>query len=234
MLHELNKASLEIGLMMNMSKTKLMTNSIQRCLEIDGERIEYVHEYIYLGQIVSFQARQEKEIARRIENAWRSYWSMKDLMKGNLPLTLKRKLMDICILPILTYGSQTWSLTNQQKSALGVCQRAMERSILGVKLTDRVRNTLLRSKTQIADVGVKAAKLKWDWAGHVCRMPDELWARITTLWRPPDVKRQRGRPRRRWRDELDAYSKAWSTLALDREEWKKGREAFALQWDMTG
>ena len=97
---------------------------------------------------------------------------MKELMKGNLPMLLKRKLMDMCILPILTYGSQTWSLTNIQKSKLKVCQRAMERSILGVKLTDRVRNTTLRSKTQIVDVAIKAAKLKWDWAGHVCRMPE--------------------------------------------------------------
>ncbi|XP_063629940.1 myrosinase 1-like [Cydia splendana] len=32
------------------------------------------------------------------------------------------------------------------------------------------------------DVAQKAAKLKWDWAGHVCRMQDDLWAKLTTDW----------------------------------------------------
>ncbi|XP_075985622.1 uncharacterized protein LOC142982823 [Anticarsia gemmatalis] len=122
---------------------------------------------------------------------------------------MKRRLMDMCILPILTYGAQTWSLTSVQKSRLKVCQRAMERSILGVRLTDRVRNTTLRSKTQIADVAEKAAKLKWNWAGHVCRMPDDAWAKIATKWTPPTGRRRRGRPRKRWRDELDSYNPDW-------------------------
>ncbi len=104
----------------------------------------------------------------------------------DLPLTLKRKLIDVCILPILTYGAQTWSLTENQKSKLKICQRAMERSILGIKLSDRVRNSDIRSKTGIADVGRKAAKLKWDWAGHVCRMGLERWTKIVTQWRPID------------------------------------------------
>ena len=61
---------------------------------------------------------------------------MRELFKSELRMTLKRKLMDMCILPILTYGAQTWSLPNIQKSKLEDCQRAMEYSVLGVKLTD--------------------------------------------------------------------------------------------------
>lgn len=113
---------------------------------------------MYLGQLFSFQARQETEVARRTENACKSYWSVEDLMKGNLSLSLKHRLMDMC--PILTYKAQTWSLTKDQRSDLAVCQRAMEPSILGVKLTDRIRSTILCSKTQITDVTQKAANLK--------------------------------------------------------------------------
>ena len=73
---------------------------------------------------------------------------------------MKRKLIDVCVLPILTYVAQTWSLTESQKFRLGVCQRAMERCILGVRIKDRIRNTTLRSKIRIVDVGKKAARLK--------------------------------------------------------------------------
>ncbi|KAJ2950316.1 hypothetical protein O0L34_g11682 [Tuta absoluta] len=233
LLDSLNAASLEVGLHMNRSKTKVMTNSTKRKVEVEGQEIQYVDEYIYLGQIVSFQNRQDKEIDRRIENSWRSYWSMKHLMKGDLPLCLKRQLVDMFILPILTYGAQTWSLTGIQKFRLGACQRAMERSILGVKRMDRVRNTTLRSKTRITDVGKKAAKLKWDWAGHVCRMHPERWAKLTTEFIPKE-RRRRGRPRKRWRDDLVDYEPNWSETATDRKAWKERGEAFAQQWDTVG
>ncbi|PZC78256.1 hypothetical protein B5X24_HaOG202328 [Helicoverpa armigera] len=234
MLQDLSMASREVGLQMNMNKTQTMTNSTKRRVEVDGQALHYVDEYIYMGQLVSFENRKQREIDRRIENAWKSYWSMKHYMKGDLPLSLKRKLVDMCILPVLTYGAQTWSLTECQKSKLKVCQRAMERSLLGIKRTDRIRNTVIRSRTGVADVGQKAATLKWNWAGHVSRMHPERWATIITQWTPQDGHRRRGRPRKRWRDEIDAYRPDWWTRSKDREEWKRDGEAFAQQWDTTG
>ena len=140
----------------------------------------------------------------------------------------------MCMLPVLTYGAQTWSLTETQKFRLGVCQRAMERSILGVKKQDRVCNTTLRSKTGIVDVSKKAARLKWDWAGHVSRMHNDRWAKVSTRWLPEDGRRRRGRPRKRWRDDLDAYREGWFEVAQEKSTWKELGEAFAQQWDSTG
>lgn len=56
-------------------------------------------------------------------------------MEGDLPMSLKRKLIDMCILPILTFEAQIWYFTNIQKSKFNVCQRAMKCTFLGVKLT---------------------------------------------------------------------------------------------------
>ncbi|KAJ8731191.1 hypothetical protein PYW07_004355 [Mythimna separata] len=80
-LHELSDASLEVGLKMNMSKTKVMTNEMPKTIKLHGESIQHVQECLYLGHVVSYQA-------------WKSYSSMKDLFKGELSMTLK-KLMDI-------------------------------------------------------------------------------------------------------------------------------------------
>ena len=232
MLQDLSTASLEVGLSMNRSKTQIMTNSTKRRVAVDGHALQYVDEYTYLGQIVSFNNRQDKEVERRIQNAWKTFWSLKEHMKGKLPIALKRKLIDMCILPVLTYGAQSWSLTEQQKSKLKICQRAMERSIIGVKRTDRVRNTALRSITQVIDVGVKTAKLKWEWAGHVARMHHERWAKIVTHWTPEGGHRRRGRPRRRWCDDLVVFAgQTWTDIAQNREVWKENGEAFAQQWD---
>jgi hypothetical protein len=78
----------------------------------------------------------------------------------------------------------------------------------------------LRTKTGIVDVGARTAKLKWDWTGHVCQMHAERWANLATEWLPQDGFRGRGRPKTRWRDDLDDH---------DRGEWWKKGEAFAQQ-----
>ncbi|KAI8423726.1 hypothetical protein MSG28_012757 [Choristoneura fumiferana] len=48
-------------------------------------------------------------------------------------------------------------------------------------------------------------KIKWDWAGHVCRMHPDRWAKVITDWVPCDGHRSTGAPRRRWRDDLDRF-----------------------------
>lgn len=86
-----------------MSKNKLMTNSIKKRLNMGGEEILYVQDYLYLS-VLNSQARHDKEVARRNESAWRSNWSMKDLFKGDLPLCLKRTCIGI---HTFTHGAQT-------------------------------------------------------------------------------------------------------------------------------
>ncbi|GBP10248.1 Putative uncharacterized transposon-derived protein F52C9.6 [Eumeta japonica] len=66
MMQSLANKSREVGLDINASKTKLMTNSRETDIMVDGNKIEYVKEYIYLGQIISPSDEMTKEINRRI------------------------------------------------------------------------------------------------------------------------------------------------------------------------
>lgn len=116
-----------------------MTKMTKRRVEVDGQEIIYFDEYFYTGRLVCFENRKERKIDRQIANAWKSYGSMKIQMKVDLPISLKSKLIDICVLPILTSGAQTAGpLTELKKNLHGICQRAMKRSIQGVKRQDRI------------------------------------------------------------------------------------------------
>ncbi|KAI5642043.1 hypothetical protein NE865_05735 [Phthorimaea operculella] len=97
--------------------------------------------------------------------------------------------------------------------------------------TISILNKYRCSKAGIIHVGKKSARLKWDWAGHVCRMHPDTWAILATKWIPQDGRRRRGRPRRRWRDDIDAFLQNWQSEAQDRDEWRNRGEAFAQQWD---
>ena len=119
-------------------------------------------------------------------------------------------------IPIVTYGCETWNLTASQENKLQVAQRAMERKILGVTWQDRKSNSWLRERTKIRDIMFTVKNSKWRWAGHVCRQEAERWTRKTTEWRPWYGKRARGRPKTRWRDDIDKElgKVSWRRMAI--------------------
>ncbi|CAH2097429.1 unnamed protein product [Euphydryas editha] len=108
MIQTLAGRSREVGLELNSIKTKLLTNSIPVNIIINGQKLEYVKEYVYLGQIISFNYQMSKELDKRIATAWKKYWTMKEIMKiKELGIRIKEKTFDTCILPCITYGCET-------------------------------------------------------------------------------------------------------------------------------
>ncbi|XP_041985051.1 uncharacterized protein LOC121737438 [Aricia agestis] len=107
MIQQLSDQSAKAGLSMNISKTKAMTNSSKTHeIIVNMQKIEYVNEYIYLGQLISPNKTMDKEIDRRIANTWKRYWSLSEVMKDrDMPMKAKRKVYNTCILPCLTYGT---------------------------------------------------------------------------------------------------------------------------------
>ena len=100
--------------------------------------------------------------------------------------------MDSIVTPAMTYGAETWSLTNKLTSQLQVAQRSMKRAILNITQRDRKRNEWIREQTKVLDIIAKAKSLKWEWAGHIGRMADNRWAKKCTEWTPYERKRSRG------------------------------------------
>lgn len=145
MLQEVKEVSACVGLRMNMGKTKIMANFDVPQTYIDSVEIETVNEYIYLGQLISFDNNlQKNEISRRIRLGWAAYGKLKKVFSAKIPQCLKTKVYDSCVLPAMTYAAETWTMTRGIAEQLHVAQRAMERSMLGISLRDRVRNTRIR------------------------------------------------------------------------------------------
>lgn len=231
LIRQLNNESTKVGLHMNASKTKIMTNSHQVPIMIEGKNIDYVNQYIYLGKQMSFsKSNNEEEVERRVGLTWRRFWSLKEILKGNYNLNLKKIVLDTCLLPSLLYGCQTWTLTDKIKRKIRTTQRAMERSILKIKKVQKIRSETIREQTKVQDALTKALKLKWKWAGHVARYKDKRWTLIATRWRGPTGKRNVGRPVKRWKDDIvETAEKDWLLKAKDREKWDKLEEAFTLR-----
>ena len=142
LLNDLNKERRKDGTKMNRKKTKIMCNEIARKrrrkgIIVDGEQLEEVDEYKYLGRLLTPGNEMAKEKDERVTSAWKRFGQYSTFLRDQrMPMCLKRKIMNTIILPSMTYGAETWSLTNRQREKLAVTQRSMERSMLGVTRRD--------------------------------------------------------------------------------------------------
>ncbi len=97
----------DVGLEINMSKTKLMSkNKDLENYKIGDQNVENVNEYTYLGQTMAIQNRMVGEIQARIGNGWKAYWKHKYIFRSKMSIRAKTKILESNILPVLTYGAQ--------------------------------------------------------------------------------------------------------------------------------
>jgi len=75
----------------------------------------------------------------------------------NIPINLKRKVVNLCILPVSTYGMETDTLNINSANKLRMTQRAIEPMRLGISLRDHVENVEIR-RTQVDDVIARIAR----------------------------------------------------------------------------
>ena len=110
---------------------------------------------------------------------------------------------------------------------LRTTQRAMERSVLGIKREDKIRADNIRQRTKFNDIVDHVATMKWRWAGHLARYQDDRWTIRCTEWIPRYAKRSAGRQQTRWKDDIARTAgKNWTTNAQDRSKWKSHLEGY--------
>ena len=102
------------GLNMNVDKTKTMVISKKEGQKakiiVDGKELEQVKSYKYLGQTVTDEAKNDKEISIRIAQAKSTFISMSDVLTSrDMTLALRLKAVRMYIYPIISYGDETWT-----------------------------------------------------------------------------------------------------------------------------
>ncbi len=234
MICELEEAGDKAGLEMNLQKTKILkTNEQNIDIEIKGNKIEVVENVIYLGQLISYQNKTTKEVNRRITLTWNKFWSLKGILKNRIPNNLKSAVFNMCLVPSLIYGSQTWAMTTKQKNRVRVTQNALERAILGINKRDRVRITKIKNQLKNnTDVLEKIYRQKWKWAGHLMRQMDDRWTKSCTNWYLSYMKRKKGRQLKRWDDDIVKITGSrvgTIRIAQNRRAWGSLEEAYARQ-----
>ena len=106
--------------------------------------------------------------------------------------------------------------------------------MLRILLKDQIRNEAIRQRTNVIDIAQRISRLKWQWAGHICRRTDDRWSKRVSEQRPRLGKRNVGPPAR-WGDDIrNVAGIGWMPRAQDRAQWRAIGEAYVKQWTRTG
>ena len=219
---------------MNLSKTKVMLNesATTSTVAVDGNTIEKVDRCVYIGKTVTQAGDLLPDIKRRIALELAAFSKVANIVKSrkaSRPMNVKRKVHNEYVLPVMVYGSETWTLKKAHMELLSVAQRKMERIMLGITLRDHKRNTWIRHQTGVNDIIDVIKKGIHGWAGHIARFKDNRWTKRVTEWTSREWTRRQGRPKTRWRDSLIRHlGPAWPRIARDRRLWRQFREGFLL------
>jgi len=148
-------------------------------------------------------------------------WFLKD---KKVSMSLKRRHFNSIIIPTLAYGSEVWACTKVDLVKLRSCQRKMERKMVGVTLWQKKRSSWIRSVTKVKDIIMHITTLKFNHARKIlARKEEDRWDTRLLDW-TPQGKRNVGRPRMRWEDDLRKSCGPNWTRDGENIDWKEAIE----------
>jgi len=134
-----------VGLEVNWDKTKVEAlgthQSDQEVLDIHGHQAAVVSEFVYLGTLAQSSVYSSYDIHRH-SGFTRSAMQNSDncIWKSQLALSTKLQLYNICILPLVLYGSQCWALSTADASKIDALDQRCLSGILNVHWYQCVSN----------------------------------------------------------------------------------------------
>ena len=221
-----------IGLKVSYKKSKVMSVGGQRPfipVNLRGQHLEDVNNFIYLGSSINGACNVDVELNRRTALASSAFSQLSKVWRNrNIRLPVKMRIYNACVLPVFSYGSETWQLTEKQEKKLDVFDQRCLRRILRVRWQQRVSNAEIRRRSQQEALSVKTRKARLRWFGHVSRMEGGRITKQAMEWRPRSGQRRRGGQRMTWQrtveGDLERMSTTWTEagrLAKDRRGWKE-------------
>ena len=105
------KESEKVGLKLNIQKTKIMASaSITSWMEIDGEIVETVSDFIFLGSKITTDGDCSHEIKRRLLLGRKVMTNLDSILKNrDITLPTKVYLVKAMVFPVVMYGCESWT-----------------------------------------------------------------------------------------------------------------------------
>ena len=106
-----NEESEKVGLKLNIQKTKIMASSPITSWEMDGETVETVSDFMFLGSKITADGDCSHEIKGRFLLGRKVMTNLDSIFKSrDITLPTKVRLVKVMVFPAVMYGCDSWTV----------------------------------------------------------------------------------------------------------------------------
>ena len=111
LLMKVKEESENVGLKLNIQKMKIMASGPITSWQIDGETVETVSDFTFLGSKITADGDCSSEIKRRLLLGRRAVTSLDSILNSRaITLPTKFHLIKAMVFPVVMYGCERWTV----------------------------------------------------------------------------------------------------------------------------
>ena len=186
------KEESEKSFKLNIQKTKMMASSPITSWQIDGETVETMADFIFLGSKITADSDFSHEIKRRLLLGRKVMSNLDSILKRrDITLPTKVHLVKAMVFPVVIYGCESWIIKKAEHQRIDAFELWCWRRLLRVPWTARRSNQSIRKEinSECSLEGL-VLKLKLLYFGYLMRRVDSL--EKTLMLRNIEGRRRRG------------------------------------------
>ena len=172
----MKEESEKVGLKLNIQKTKIMASCPIISWEIDGETVETVSDFIFLGSQITADGDCSHEIKRCLLLGRKFMTNLDCLFKSrDISLPTKDCLVKAMVFPVVMYGCESWTVKKAERRRIDTFELWCWRRLLRVPWPARRSNkSILKEISPGISLEGMMLELKLQYFGHLVRRVDSL------------------------------------------------------------